>query len=191
MPRSRFFSGADQPRIPGLTRGIVTANLNTAQREIVELQLARGDRPSFLKPMAKGLGIKPASLQRALQPEREVRLAKQRRQPYGTPFPAPPPTSAPRLFPRGTPRRPKAVAPRNWPPAAKAPAPYVQKLNSGGVFRWVTNPAIPKAPVTPAPRSIGRVARSIMERSGNESMSFEAAKRQARNEQRGFSSWKD
>ena len=169
LPRSRFISGADQPRIPGLTRGILTANVNTAQREVVELLLARGDRPSFLKPMAKGLGIKPASLQRALQPERDARLARQ----------------------RGTPRRPKAVAPRNWPPAAKAPAPYVQKLNSGGVFRWVTNPAIPKAPVTPAPRSIGRVARSIMERSGNESMSFEAAKRLARNEQRGFGSWKD
>ena len=166
LPRSRFISGADQPRIPGLTRGILTANVNTAQREVVELLLARGDRPSFLKPMAKGLGVKPASLQRALQPERDARLARQ----------------------RGTPRRPKAVAPRNWPPAAKAPAPYVQKLNSGGVFRWVTNPAIPKAPVTPAPRSIGRVARSIMERSGNESMSFEAAKRQARNEQRGFGS---
>ena len=30
-----------------------------------------------------------------------------------------------------------------------------------------------------------------MERSGNESMSFEAAKRLARNEQRGFGSWKD
>ena len=168
LPRSRFISGADQPRIPGLTRGILTANVSTAPREIAELKLARGDRPSFLKPMAKGLGVKQASLQRALQPERDARLAKQRRQP-----------------------RPKAVAPRNWPPAAKAPAPYVQKLNSGGVFRWVTNPAIPKAPVTPAPRSIGRVARSIMERSGNESMSFEAAKRLARNEQRGFGSWKD
>jgi hypothetical protein len=31
----------------------------------------------------------------------------------------------------------------------------------------------------------------IMERSGNESMSLEAALRLARNEQRGFSSWKD
>ena len=183
--RSRFISGADQPRIPGLTRGILTANINTAQREIAELQLARGDRPSFLNSMAKGLGVKQASLQRALQPERDARLARQRRQPYGTPIPLPPPTSAPRLSPRGTPRRPKAVAPRNWPPAAKAPAPYVQKLNSGGVFRWVTNPAIPKAPVIPAPRSIGRVARSIMERSGNEDMSMEAAMRLARAEQRG------
>ena len=32
---------------------------------------------------------------------------------------------------------------------------------------------------------------SIMERSGNEKMSMEAALRLARNEQRGFSSWKD
>ena len=168
MPRSRFFSGADQPRIPGLTRGIVTANVSTAQREIAELQLARGDRPSFLNSMAKGLGVKQASLQRALQPEREARLAKQRRQPYGTPFPAPPPTSAPRLFPRGTPRRPKAVAPRNWPPAA------------------------PKAPaLTPRRLSLAARMQSIMERSGNEKMSMEAALRLARNEQRGFSSWKD
>jgi hypothetical protein len=35
--------------------------------------------------MAKGLGVKPANLQRALQPERDARLAKQRRQPFGTP----------------------------------------------------------------------------------------------------------
>ena len=166
-PRSRFFSGADQPRIPGLTRGLVTANVNTAQREILEKLAAQGD-PSFLKPVAKGLGLKPARLQSALQPERDARLAKQRRQPYGTPIPAPPPTSAPRLFPRGTPRRPKAVAPRNWPPAA------------------------PKAPaLTPRRLSLAARMQSIMERSGNEKMSMEAALRQARNEQRGFSSWKD
>jgi hypothetical protein len=161
-PRSRFISGADQPRIPGLTRGILAANVNTAQREIAELQLARGDRPSFLNSMAKGLGVKPARLQGALQPERDARLAKQRRQPYGTPIPRP-----------------------------STPKPFVQKLNSVGVLRWVTNPAIPKASATPAPRSLGRLARSIMERSGNESMSLETALRLARNEQRGFSSWKD
>ena len=85
LPRSRFISGADQPRIPGLTRGILTANVNTAQREILENLAAQGE-PSFLKPVAKGLGIKPASLQRALQPERDARLAKQRRQPFGTPL---------------------------------------------------------------------------------------------------------
>jgi len=159
-PRSRFISGADQPRIPGLTRGILTANVNTAQREIAELQLARGDRPSFLNSMAKGMGLKPARLQSALQPERDARLAKQRRQPYGTPIPRP-----------------------------STPKPFVQKLNSVGVLRWVSK--VPKAPATPAPRSLGRLARSIMERSGNESMSLEAALRQARNEQRGYSSWRD
>lgn len=166
-PRSRFFSGADQPRIPGLTRGIVTANANTFQRQVMEQVGAQGD-PSFFQQAAKGMGLKPANLQRALQPERDARLAKQRRQPYGTPFPVPPPTSAPRLFPRGTPRRPKAVAPRNWPPAA------------------------PKAPaLTPRRLSLAARMQSIMERSGNEKMSMEAALRLARNEQRGFSSWKD
>jgi hypothetical protein len=164
-PRSRFVSGADQPRIPGLTRGIVTANVNTAQREIAELQLARGDRPSFLNSMAKGLGVKQASLQRALQPERDARLAKQRRQPYGTPFPAPAPTSAPK--------------------------PFTQKLNSAGVMRWVTKaPAVPKAPAAPL-GSLSARAQRILDRSGNEDMSLEAALRLARNEQRGFSSWKD
>ena len=207
LPRSRFISGADQPRIPGLTRGILTANVNTAQREIAELKLARGDRPSFLNSMAKGLGVKQASLQRALQPERDARLAKQLRQPFRTPLAAPKAPAAPTPKPNktpvgmfrvkpGTPTGMRRVKPGvdeftglfSWSLQAKAPAPYVQKLNSGGVFRWVTNPAIPKAPVTPAPRSIRRVARSIMERSGNESMSFEAAKRLARNEQRGFGS---
>jgi hypothetical protein len=159
-PRSRFVSGADQPRIPGLTRGIVTANVNTAQREIAELQLARGDRPTFLKPMAKGLGVKPASLQQALQPERDARLAKQRRQPFGTPL------------------------------AAPKPEPFVQKLNSVGVLRWVTNPAAPKAPRAPL-GSLSARAQRILDRSGNEDMSLEAALRLARNEQRGFSSWKD
>jgi hypothetical protein len=171
LPRSRFISGADQPRIPGLTRGILTANVNTAQREVAELLLARGDRPSFLNPMAKGLGIKPASLQRALQPERDARLAKQRRQPYGTPIPVPPPTSA----------APKAPAPKS----------FVQKFNSGGVLRWVTKaPAAPKAPRAPL-GSLSARAQNILDRSGNEDMSMEAAMRLARAEQRGVSSWKD
>lgn len=157
-PRSRFYSGADQPRIPGLTRGIVTANVNTAQRKILENLAAQGE-PSFLKPVAKGLGIKPASLQRALQPEGEVRLAKQRRQPFGTPM-----------------TRPKVLTP---------------KLNSAGVPRWVTRaPAAPKAPRVPFD-SLSARAQRILDRSGNEDMSLEVALRQARNEQRGFSSWKD
>ena len=157
-PRSRFYSGADQPRIPGLTRGIVTANLNTAQREILEKMAAQGE-PSFLKPVAKGLGIKPANLQSALQPERDARLARQRRQPFGTPM-----------------TRPKVFTP---------------KLNSAGVRRWVTRaPAAPKAPRVPFD-SLSARAQRILDRSGNEDMSLEAALRLARNEQRGFSSWKD
>jgi hypothetical protein len=160
-PRSRFISGADQPRIPGLTRGILAANVNTAQREIAELQLARGDRPSFLNSMAKGLGLKPARLPSALQPERDARLAKQRRQPFGTPLSAP---------------KPKA---------------FTQKFNSGGVLRWVTKaPAAPKAPRAPL-GSLSARAQSILDRSGNEDMSLKVALRLARNEQRGFSSWKD
>lgn len=157
-PRSRFYSGADQPRIPGLTRGIVTANVNTAQREILEKMAAQGE-PSFLKPVAKGLGLKPANLQSALQPERDARLAKQRRQPFGTPM-----------------TRPKV---------------FTIKLNSAGVPRWVTRaPAAPKAPRVPFD-SLSARAQRILDRSGNEKMSLEAALRQARNEQRGFSSWKD
>jgi hypothetical protein len=162
-PRSRFFSGADQPRIPGLTRGILTANVNTAQREIMEKLAAQGD-PSFLKPVAKGLGLKPARLQSALQPERDARLAKQRRQPYGTPLPRP-----------STPK-PKA---------------FTQRFNSGGVLRWVTKaPAAPKAPRAPL-GSLSARMQNILDRSGNEDMSLETARRLARNEQRGFSSWKD
>ena len=93
-PRSRFFSGADQPRIPGLTRGIVTANANTFQRQVMEQVGAQGD-PSFFQQAAKGMGLKPANLQRALQPERDARLAKQRRQPYGTPMTRPKTTRKP------------------------------------------------------------------------------------------------
>ena len=35
-PRSRFVSGADQPRIPGITRAVLTANANTFQRGVME-----------------------------------------------------------------------------------------------------------------------------------------------------------
>ena len=92
-PRSRFISGADQPRIPGLTRGILTANVNTFQRGIVEkLAVAQGGPgPIFIKEMAKGLGIKPANLQHALQPERDARIARNRAQPFGSPLQAPTP----------------------------------------------------------------------------------------------------
>jgi len=72
MPRSRFVSGADQPRIPGITRRILTANANTLQRGYME-QLAQN--PGVLKAKAKQLGLKPAQLHRALKPERDARRA--------------------------------------------------------------------------------------------------------------------
>ena len=93
-PRSRFYSGADQPRIPGLTRRIVTANANTFQRRAMEQVGAQGD-PSFFGQAAKGLGVKPANLFLALQPERQARLAKQRIQPFGTPIARPRTTRKP------------------------------------------------------------------------------------------------
>jgi len=72
MPRSRFVSGADQPRIPGITRRILTANANTLQLGYIE-QLAQN--PGVLKAKAKQLGLKPAQLHRALKPERDARRA--------------------------------------------------------------------------------------------------------------------
>jgi hypothetical protein len=161
LPRSRFISGADQPRIPGLTRGILTANANTFQRRVMEQVGAQGD-PSFFQQAAKGLGLKPASLQRALQPERDARLARQRRQPYGTPLP-----------------RPSTPKPK--------PAASLSK------FGWQTRALAADLPGATQARRLSLAARMqrIMERSGNENMSLEAALRQARAEQRGVSSWKD
>jgi hypothetical protein len=98
-PRSRFISGADQPRIPGLTRRIVTANANTFQRGVMEQVGAQGD-PSLFAQAAKRLGVKPANLSRALRPERDARRARNRARPFGT-----------NPFPRGTPRRPAPVRP--------------------------------------------------------------------------------
>jgi hypothetical protein len=83
MPRSRFVSGADQPRIPGITRRILTANANTLQLGYIE-QLAQN--PGFFKAKAKQLGLKPAQLHRALKPERDARAARKRAQPFGTPL---------------------------------------------------------------------------------------------------------
>ena len=133
LPRSRFISGADQPRIPGLTRGILTANVNTAQREIAELKLARGDRPSFLNSMAKGLGVKQASLQRALQPERDARLAKQLRQPFRTPLAAPKAPAAPTPKPNKTPVGMFRVKP-GTPTGMRRVKPGVDEFT--GLFSW-------------------------------------------------------
>ncbi len=80
MPRSRFVSGADQPRIPGLTRRILTANANTAPRAAMERGLIQ------MSDVAKALGVKTPRLRLALEPERAARLARERKQPFGTPL---------------------------------------------------------------------------------------------------------
>jgi len=99
-PRSRFVSGADQPRIPGLTRRLLTAKFpDTFQREVIE-NLPMVNIGVFEKA-AQGLGVKPDRLFLALKPERDARQAKQRLKPMGT-----------NLFPRGTPRRPVPVRAR-------------------------------------------------------------------------------
>ncbi len=84
MPRSRFVSGAEQPRIPGLTRRILTANANTRQRQLME-GLHNGNLTLF-QDGAKNLGVKPARLFVALKPERDARQARQRQRPFGTPL---------------------------------------------------------------------------------------------------------
>lgn len=87
-PRSRFVSGADQPRIPGLTRRILTANANTFQRQAMEYM--HGQDLSLFQQGAKHLGVKPPRLFLALKPERDARFARQRKQPFGTPIIASP-----------------------------------------------------------------------------------------------------
>lgn len=76
--RSRFVSGADQPRIPGITRAVLTANANTFQKKVLEQ--VRREQPTLFAQGAQKLGLKPAQLFRALAPEREAR----RRKPFGT-----------------------------------------------------------------------------------------------------------
>lgn len=83
-PRSRFVSGADQPRIPGLTRRLLTAKLNTVQRQVME-QVGL-QQPTFFAEGAKNLGFKPPQLFRALAPERAARKAAVRARPFGTPL---------------------------------------------------------------------------------------------------------
>jgi len=95
-PRSRLISGADQSRIPGLTRRIVTANLNTFHRQFLEQDQKFGNL-TFFQQVAKDLGVKPPRFFLALKPERDARLAKQRQKPFGTPFSAPKP-KAPAAF---------------------------------------------------------------------------------------------
>ena len=85
LPRSRFISGVDQPRIPGLTRRILTANVGIQRRRQMEA-FAGGNNASKFARNAKQLGLKPAQLLRALKPERDARKARNRAQPFGTPL---------------------------------------------------------------------------------------------------------
>jgi tRNA A-37 threonylcarbamoyl transferase component Bud32 len=84
LPRSRFVRSIDQPRIPGLTRRILTANANTKQREMMEWALAQENvLGTRWKEAAGNLGVKPGRLFLAMRPEREARLAGQGRRPFG------------------------------------------------------------------------------------------------------------
>lgn len=81
LPRSRFISGADQPRIPGLTRQILMANANTRERDIMARDRQRF--PTDFRQQAARLGLNPARLEQALQPERD---ARKQQKPFGTPI---------------------------------------------------------------------------------------------------------
>jgi len=87
MPRSRFVRSLDQPRIPGLTRRILTAQRGSTDRAAFERDLKF--RPTAIKSEARRLGVKPARLFLALKPERDARLARERQQPFGTALPRP------------------------------------------------------------------------------------------------------
>ena len=99
MPRSRFVSGADQPRIPGLTRRILTANLSSGHRVAMESFAGKRDLRIF-NEQAQKLGVKPPRLFLALKPERDARFARERQKPFGTPLPAPTP-KPPKKTPTG------------------------------------------------------------------------------------------
>jgi len=83
-PRSRFVRSIDQPRIPGLTRRILTANTNTFERRAMEH--VHVHHLALFEEDAKKLGLKPPRLFLALKPERDARLARNRAQPFGTPL---------------------------------------------------------------------------------------------------------
>ena len=84
MPRSRFVRSVGQPRIPGLTRRILTAQRGATERAAFEKDLKF--RPTAIKSEARRLGVKPARLFLALKPERDARLARERQKPFGTPI---------------------------------------------------------------------------------------------------------
>jgi hypothetical protein len=85
-PRSRLVRSINQPRIPGLTRGLVEANANTFQREAMAFAAEPGMDPQLLQAAADRLGVNRARLFLALKPERQARAARRRAQPFGTPL---------------------------------------------------------------------------------------------------------
>jgi len=85
-PRSRLVRSINQPRIPGLTRGLVEANANTFQREAMAFAAEPGMDPQLLQAAADRLGVNQARLFLALKPERQARAARRRAQPFGTPL---------------------------------------------------------------------------------------------------------
>jgi len=170
--RSRFVSGADQPRIPGLTRRILTANVPSGMRTAMERDLAFGTPAAWGKD-AKLLGVKPARLFLAFKPEREARIARQQRNIFGTPIqPA-------------APRPVQGTTTRRLQRGFSFGEDLTQKFNSVGVLRW-----LPRSAPASSGLSTTELARRIKARTGNENMSNAAALRQARSEQR-VSSWKD
>jgi tRNA A-37 threonylcarbamoyl transferase component Bud32 len=84
LPRSRFVSSIDQPRIPGLTRGLLVANANTGQRGAMARMAVQ---PTLLQVGAKHLGVKTQRLIKALEPEISSQRRLRRARPFGTPFP--------------------------------------------------------------------------------------------------------
>ena len=91
-PRSRFVRSINQPRIAGLTRNIVEANINTAEREmlasaigqITDVQML--NRLNSVANRIPGLGLNRKQVWLALKPERQALAARRRAQPFGTPL---------------------------------------------------------------------------------------------------------
>ena len=80
-PRSRFVRSVTQPRIPGMTRRILTANAPTQIREALLIM-----KPTPFKQVAENLGLAPHRMHLALKPERDALRARQRAQPFGSPI---------------------------------------------------------------------------------------------------------
>jgi hypothetical protein len=130
-PRSRFVSSADQPRIPGLTRRLLTANVPTAHRERIAVQ------PGALRfaDVAQELGVNPPRLFLALKPERQALAARQQ-------------------FNLKPQRKPQPVPVRRLTPRDIDGRTLVRKFNSAGVVHWVPrDPASTPRPAIKAKRN--------------------------------------